>query len=102
MPNKFMIKGVCPVCGSVKVSFNPALSMNTNIVAAEKERVRSEKYPSSVWRCYHNGTPFHDNKNFSASAGSNVPMHLYYQESGERVYPNANNDCNKRHWKVKS
>jgi hypothetical protein len=106
MPNIFMIKGVCPVCGSVKQSFNPALPMSTNLVQQDRERKRSEKYPSSVWRCYHNGTPFHDNKNFTSKAGSDVPMHMFYQcnygqhNVGDRVYPNANDDCNKKHWRV--
>jgi hypothetical protein len=78
--------------------------MITNQKEARKEEARKSKYPWTVFRCYHKGTPFHDNKNYSASAGTLYAMHLYFKGDGindkyRRYYPDANNDCNKRHWK---
>jgi len=105
MAGRHMMSGTCPICGKVNTVYNPCLPMITNQEQARKEEEIKKRFPWSVFRCYHNGTPFHDDKNYSASAGTLYPMHLYFmhetQDEYHRVYPDASNDCNKRHWKVK-
>ena len=99
-----MMKGICPVCGNVNTVYNPCLSMIPNQIEAAKNEALKKKFPWTVFRCYHNGTEHHDSKNYSASAGTLYAMHLYFmhetQDTYHRYYPEANDDCNKRHWKV--
>ncbi len=101
MSGQFEMRGICPVCGKSNFVYNPYLP----VYETKDERLIHENYPWTVFRCYHNGTAFHDDKNYSASAGTLYPMHLYFMRDGGekfcRVYPNANDDCNRRHWKVK-
>jgi hypothetical protein len=105
MSGSFMISGVCPVCGKVTTIYNPCVSMCTDLIEARKNEEIKKRFPHTVFRCYHNGTPYHDNKNISSSAGTLYAMHLYFrsdtQKEYHRCYPDANDDCNKRHWKVK-
>jgi hypothetical protein len=109
MSGDFMITGTCPVCGTVHTTYHPMLTMYRNIEESHKHEEICKRFPYAVWKCYHNGTPHHDNKNYTSSAGSPVPMHLYFRSSGDigptdgkyhRFYPDAGNDCNKRHWKI--
>lgn len=96
----FMLRGVCPVCGNVNTIYNPPLTMILNCEVAKRQRYLDDHYPKTIFRCYHNGTPHHDKTNFSASAGTLYPMHWFYTSTGKRVHPLANDDCNRRHWKI--
>jgi len=95
----FMLQGVCPVCGNVNTVYNPPLPMHET--AADK--YQNQHYPYTVFRCYHKGTPHHSST-FAASSGALYPMHLFFRREDEkdyrRYFPEANDDCNKRHWKV--
>ena len=99
-----MMQGICPVCGTVNTVYNPCLSMFTNQIEAAKNEDLKKKFPWSVFRCYHNGTTFHNKENFTASAGTLYPMHLFILHDSDnqyhRYHPLANDDCNKRHWKI--
>lgn len=85
---RFTLKGVCPVCGKEFIDFNPPLSLNLNSEVAEREERRKQKHPVTFYKCYHNGTSHHSNE-FKASSGCRVPMHLFWTESNDRVYPTA-------------
>lgn len=105
MSGNHKVEGVCPVCGKVHVNYHPPLPFGMTIEQSNRWNALRAKYPISVWKCYHSGTSFHDDKNYSASAGTLVPMHLFFAPDFDphnyhRVFPNANDDCNKRHWKV--
>lgn len=104
MPGNHMMRGICPICGNINTVFNPCLPEILNCKESAKHEAIKRRFPWTVFRCYHNGTPHHDDKNYHASAGSLYAMHLYFRVEGQdeyrRVYPDANDDCNKRHWKV--
>lgn len=96
MAGKYKVEGVCPVCGKVIVKYNPPMPFGMSITQSEKWRSIHAKYPIAVWKCYHTGSP--------AAAGTPVPMHLFFAPDSDpnnyrRVFPDAGDDCNKKHWK---
>ena len=88
MSNKFYLEGVCPVCGKIHSNYNPPLSMNLNSTIAAREDARKQKHPITFYKCYHNGTPF-ESQVYAYSSGCKVPMHMFWWDSKNRVYPTA-------------
>lgn len=100
MAGCFKLEGVCPVCGKTLTVYNPCHTMNTSAA----DRYKSEHYPSTIFRCYHENTSFHNNENYTYTAGTLIPMHLFFRSEGQpnyhRYYPNANDETNRRKWKA--